>query len=212
MLAPECEGVSAEPSIVQQGRKAADWWEAHGVEVHRRGTVVVALGRDQSELTTLARRAPAANWLDRDGIAALEPHLAEQFTRALFIENEAHLDPRSALIGCMINWTKNGVQFAKEANHSGNMIDCRGLSASDDLKNLRGVKGEMVIIRSADIELSRPVRLLHPRFSLYIVPRGDGVFMLGATQIESRERGRARCVGDGIIECRIRAASGVWRG
>jgi glycine oxidase len=35
------------------------------------------------------------------------------------------------------------------------------------------------------------VRLLHPRYPLYIVPRGDGVFMLGATQIESAERGRA---------------------
>jgi glycine oxidase len=31
------------------------------------------------------------------------------------------------------------------------------------------------------------VRLLHPRFSLYITPRGDGVFMLGATQIESSD-------------------------
>ena len=39
--------------------------------------------------------------------------------------------------------------------------------------------------------LSRPVRLLHPRFPLYVVPRGDGVFMLGATQIESGARGGA---------------------
>jgi glycine oxidase len=33
------------------------------------------------------------------------------------------------------------------------------------------------------------VRLLHPRHPLYIVPRGDGVFMLGATQIESAAPG-----------------------
>ena len=39
--------------------------------------------------------------------------------------------------------------------------------------------------------LSRPVRLQHPRFPLYVVPRGDGVFMLGATQIESGARGGA---------------------
>ena len=34
------------------------------------------------------------------------------------------------------------------------------------------------------------MRLLHPRIPLYIVPRGDGVFMLGATMIEASERGR----------------------
>ena len=71
------------------------------------------------------------------------------------------------------------------------MIDCRGLAAQDSLPDLRGVKGEMVVLRSPEVSLSRPVRLLHPRFPLYIVPRGEGVFMLGATQIESEERGRA---------------------
>jgi glycine oxidase len=71
------------------------------------------------------------------------------------------------------------------------VIDCRGLAAQDSLPDLRGVKGEMVVLRSPDVTLTRPVRLLHPRFPLYIVPRGDGIFMLGATQIESEERGRA---------------------
>jgi len=56
---------------------------------------------------------------------------------------------------------------------------------------LRGVKGEMVMLRSSEVELSRPVRLLHPRIPIYLVPRGDGVFMLGATQIESGSRHRA---------------------
>jgi glycine oxidase len=71
------------------------------------------------------------------------------------------------------------------------VIDCRGLAARDSLPELRGVKGEMVVLRSPDVSLSRPVRLLPPRFPLYIVPRGEGLFMLGATQIESGERGRA---------------------
>jgi glycine oxidase len=33
------------------------------------------------------------------------------------------------------------------------------------------------------------VRLLHPRFPLYVVPWGDGVYMIGATVIESEETG-----------------------
>jgi glycine oxidase len=37
--------------------------------------------------------------------------------------------------------------------------------------------------------LTRPLRLLHPRFPLYIVPWGDGLYMIGATVIESEETG-----------------------
>jgi glycine oxidase len=39
------------------------------------------------------------------------------------------------------------------------------------------------------VELARPVRLLHPRHSLYVVPWGGGTYMLGATSIESDDSG-----------------------
>ena len=65
------------------------------------------------------------------------------------------------------------------------MIDCTGLAARGVLKELRGVKGEMLLLRLRDISLSRPVRVLHPRIPLYIVPRADGLYMVGATMIES---------------------------
>ena len=64
-------------------------------------------------------------------------------------------------------------------------IDCRGLAARDSLADLRGVKGEMLILRLPELQLHRPVRLLHPRYPLYIVPRNDHHFMVGATMIES---------------------------
>ena len=204
MLAPECEGVSAEPEIVRQGRRAAEWWAGQGAAVTRNGTLVVALGRDRGELRTFARRAPSAEWLDRDGIAALEPHVAERFSRALFIAGEAHLDPRAALAGLHERLAARGVCFAAPSPDrvvkgraiegraiEGRVIDCRGLAARDALPDLRGVKGEMLVARCPEVTLKRPVRLLHPRFPLYIVPRGAGVFMLGATQIESGERDRA---------------------
>ncbi len=191
MLAPECEGLSAEPSIINHGRRAANWWENHGVKVHQSGTLVLALGRDQSELKTFSRRVPLAETVNHDEIAVLEPHLADHFSRALFIKNEAHLDPRIALSNLYDNLVQNDVQFETSFKPVGQLIDCSGLSAMKDLSNLRGVKGEMVVIRTMDVSLNRPVRLLHPRFPLYIVPRGDGVFMLGATQIESGERTRA---------------------
>jgi glycine oxidase len=69
------------------------------------------------------------------------------------------------------------------------VIDCRGLAAREDLPTLRGVRGERIVVRSRDVSLERPVRLLHPRFPLYAVPWGDGRYMIGATVIESEEAG-----------------------
>src|SRR3546814_6688322 len=67
-------------------------------------------------------------------------------------------------------------------------VDCRGLAARDRLAELRGVRGEMLVLRSREVTLTRPVRLLHPRIPVYLVPRGEGRTMVGATMIESASR------------------------
>jgi len=51
------------------------------------------------------------------------------------------------------------------------------------------VRGERIVVKSREVILSRPVKLLHPRFPLYVVPWGNGVYMIGATVIESEETG-----------------------
>ncbi len=192
MLAPFCEGESAEEPVGRLGQQAADWWAAQGVEVVRNGSLVVTLGRDRQELDRFTRRTEGHVTLDSGALAKIEPQLEGRFDRALHFPDEAHLNPRRALMAFRTRLEAAGVRFEKsDAMPDGQVIDCRGLAARDTLTDLRGVKGEMVILRAPDVELLRPVRLLHPRFPLYIVPRGDGVFMLGATQIESGERDRA---------------------
>ncbi len=69
------------------------------------------------------------------------------------------------------------------------MIDCRGLAARDVQPDLRGVKGEMILIETDEVQLARPVRLIHPRWPLYVIPREDNLFMLGATSIEAEDTG-----------------------
>ena len=191
MLAPDCEGFAAEEPVIRLGREAADWWQAQGATVIRRGTLVVALGRDRGELELFARRTANHRWLDRDAIAEAEPQLSGRFNRALMMTEEAHLVPRATLLGLRDRLAARGVQFTTAPATEGRIVDCTGLAARSALAELRGVKGEMMVLRAPEITLTRPVRLLHPRFPLYIVPRGDGVFMLGATQIESGERTRA---------------------
>ena len=73
----------------------------------------------------------------------------------------------------------------------GIIVDCRGLGARDDLKTLRGVRGERILIEAKDVRLTRPIRLLHPRVPFYIVPWPGAQFMIGATLIESADGGPA---------------------
>lgn len=193
MLAPWCEGESAEEPVVRLGGEAADWWDRWTGAVVRAGTLVLALGRDQRELDRFARRTERHEAVGAEGVASLEPDLAGRFRRGLFFRDEAHLAPRSALAALKARLTADGVLFRRgEAPRTpeGLSFDCRGLAARDALRDLRGVKGEMLVLRCPDVALSRPVRLLHPRIPLYVVPRGEGFYMLGATTIEGGERTR----------------------
>src|SRR5690606_23857723 len=171
------------------------WWQRAGAPVTRAGTLVVALGRDRSEVDRFGRRTMRHQTLDAAAIAALEPSLAGRLARALYYPDEAHLDPRAALAALRRGLSARGVEV-ETVRGAGDIaaditIDCRGLAAADTLPDLRGVRGEMAVVRAPDVTLARPVRLLHPRHPLYVVPRGDGRFMLGATQIETAHRGPA---------------------
>ncbi|WP_422075059.1 FAD-dependent oxidoreductase [Tranquillimonas rosea] len=190
MLAPDCESETAEEPVTRLGREAADWWQARGVGVERRGSLVVTPGRDRAELDRFARRTAHHAMLDAEAIDALEPGLERRFSRALHFADEAHIDPRAALATLRDGLAAAGVPRVGMSG-DGPVIDCRGLAAREALSDLRGVRGEMAVLRAPDVHLTRPIRLLHPRHPLYIVPRGDGVYMLGATQIESDSRAPA---------------------
>ena len=192
MLAPQCEGAVAEPAVVIHGASAAAEWDKV-TEVRRTGTLVLALDRDRADLKRFAARTTGHREVAVGDIADLESHLGGRHRRGLFFEGEAHLVPRRALADLTAALEAEGVTVqrveATPCDLPGTVIDCRGIAARDDLPALRPVRGEMVLLHAPEIELTRPVRLLHTRHPLYIVPRGDGMFMLGATQIESAARG-----------------------
>ncbi|WP_147125957.1 FAD-dependent oxidoreductase [Shimia ponticola] len=191
MLAPECEGAITEEPVVRHGRTAAAFW-SQITNVTHNGTLVVAPERDRADLTRFAQRTENHATLDSASIADLEPELEGRHRRGLFFAQEAHVDPRAALADLWGAVENAGITVetaaAEPANINGRVLDCRGFAAQHELPSLRGVRGEMIVLRSAEITLNRPVRLLHPRHPLYIVPRANGLFMLGATQIESASR------------------------
>jgi glycine oxidase len=67
------------------------------------------------------------------------------------------------------------------------VFDVRGTGARPDLP-VRGVRGEIFWLQAPGLQLLRPVRLLHPRHRVYLVPRAPDLVVVGATEIESEDR------------------------
>jgi glycine oxidase len=193
MLAPRCEEESAESVIRELGRRGVALWREIYPGTRANGTLVVALHRDRAELDRFARMTGGHQRLSPAELAVAEPVLADRFAGALLYEEEAHLAPEPALRFLLDAVIAEGVALrlgdGEMPKGADLVIDCRGLAAKDDLPTLRGVRGERIVIRSREVDLLRPVRLLHPRFPLYVVPWGDGLYMIGATVIESEEIG-----------------------
>jgi glycine oxidase len=195
MLAPEREAETAPMMLRQLGREGVALWRGFYPQLKTNGSLVIAGARDRSELDRFARRTQGHRLLDAVELGALEPDLKERFASALFFPEEAHM-PATAALGFMLGEVQRAGVELVFADASGGasvddemVIDCRGLAARDALPDLRGVRGERAVIRTREVTLQRPVQLLHPRLPLYIVPWDDGLFMIGATLIESEDAG-----------------------
>jgi glycine oxidase len=193
MLAPNCEKESAELVVRDLGRRGLALWRATYPGAIANGTLVVALQRDRAELDRFARMTEGHKRLSPAELAEVEPAFVDRFAGGLYYAEEGHLSPEPALHFLLEQAQAAGAdvrlgegEFPADADI---VVDCRGLAARSDLPNLRGVRGERIVVKSREISLSRPVRLLHPRFPLYVVPWGNGVHMIGATVIESEESG-----------------------
>ena len=154
--------------------------------------------RERAELADFARRTRNFESLDAKDIAALEPDLAGRFDAALFFRQEAHLDPRAALIaltGRLAQSPNVTLHFQQDAAALATIpdwtIDCRGFAARDALARPARRQGrDADAAQRGDFAWRVPVRMLHPRRPVYVVPRGEGLFMVGATMIENEERAR----------------------
>lgn len=192
MVAPYCESEAAERIVTELGMQSFDLWQAVHPGMKRNGSLVLAAPRDLAELPRFARMTTDYEACDGDRIAALEPALAGRFSKGLFYPHEAHIEPAPAMHALLDHAAALGVEIETGVEWNGIVpdgydfvIDCRGMGAKDVLPKLRGVRGEMAVVETAEISLSRPIRLLHPRIPFYIVPWSGNRFMLGATVIES---------------------------
>jgi glycine oxidase len=194
MLAPWCEAEMSEPLISRLGLRALDLWRRELPDTPFNGSLVVAHSRDRNDFERFARLTTGHKRLDARALSELEPSLEGRFRDALFFAGEGHVEPRRVLpkLHQRIIAAGGTIRFNSEVapnDIDGIVIDCRGLAARDAQPELRGVKGEMILIETDEVSLARPVRLIHPRWPLYVIPREDNLFMLGATSIEAEDTG-----------------------
>lgn len=67
------------------------------------------------------------------------------------------------------------------------VFDTRGLGARQDIAQLRGVRGEAMVVHAPNISINRAIRIMHPRYPLYVVPRGRSYYYIGASSIEAED-------------------------
>ena len=198
MIAPWCERQAAEPIVTELGIEALDFWTKTLPVATIKGSLVVAPPRDRSDVVSFSKRTSEFEECDSRRIGEIEPDLADRFPYGLYFPKEAHLEPRDATAALgkalaeMPNVTLHYSTDAEDAREAFDFtIDCRGFAAKPVLPDLRGVKGEMLVLRTKDVSLARPIRMLHPRRPVYIVPRTDpDEYMIGASMVENEEPGR----------------------
>ena len=143
--------------------------------------------------------------LDNQSLAEIEPSVAERFTQGLYLPNEGQLDNRQLLEALLVelslmkvpcHWDQavDPEQLRTKEYGFDWVIDCCGLgakvswgNAGRSSKDLRGVRGEVIRLHAPEVKLRRPTRLIHPRYPIYIAPKEDDVYVVGATEIESED-------------------------
>ncbi|MFT7411010.1 MAG: glycine oxidase [Oleispira sp.] len=194
------------------------WLQALGIpqHFHHEGSLVLAHPNDISELHQFKRdlefkldeqrafnthahvetKAAAFQVLkERQPLEKLESAISQHFQTGLYLPDEAHIDHNEVLEELVTQAKKLGVNFTENCAVEPNdealkeydiIFDCRGQGLKAN--GLRGVRGEIIRIECKEITLKRPIRLMHPRYKLYIVPKPNHQYVIGATEIESEDR------------------------
>lgn len=206
MLSPLAESEHAADAIVALGwRSIAAWRDIAGSlrappAFAQRGSLLLAHRSDLGAAQRVLARVSGAQALTASQLAELEPSL-QGAAHAWLLPGEAQIDPVAAMLALQAE-ARAAWHWQKPVRdvHAGRLItadgvahrfdwafDVRGTGARDALP-VRGVRGETVWLRLPSHGLSRPLRLLHPRHRVYVVPRSAELLLAGATEIESEDR------------------------
>lgn len=184
---------------------------AQPIELRTLGSLLVAHGSDlgaaQRVLARLAQTPEAAGPeggpqpVESWALAMLEPALDPRL-HAWLLPGEGQILPMQVMLALYaaapdVRW-RWGTRVREvvagrmvlddgQAQDFDLAIDVRGVGARPQMP-VRGVRGEIVWLHAPGVKLNRPVRLLHPRQRVYLVPRPCEHIVVGASEIESEDR------------------------
>lgn len=217
LLTPGAELIQAAPPIWAWGLRSIALWPTvlktltAPVFWQQQGSVIVSHAQDKKELERLTKilqqKISAAEQplvCDAKKITSLEPALADRFAHALYFPQDAQLATTELFFSLQktlqeknVNWHTHTLVKKTRPHHIETdektfsfdwVFDCRGLGAKSQWPELRGVRGELIVVQTTEVTLHRPVRLLHPRYPIYISPKPNHEYVIGATNIESDDR------------------------
>jgi glycine oxidase len=211
MLSPWAELECADAQVAELGvRSLALWSELvprlpAPLHFRREGSLLLAhrsdLGAAQRLIRLLQGKMPAGHApraLTLEQLRTLEPAVHGP-AHAWLLEGEGQIHSVQAMrslagaatrAGARWRWGQAVYELAPgriEGERFDAVFDVRGVGARPDLP-VRGVRGEIVWLQAPGIALRRPLRLLHPRSRVYLVPRPDDIVVVGASEIESEDR------------------------
>lgn len=214
LLAPIAELDKNSLSIFKLGIEALNWhWPKIMTHFDKKiyfqkiGSLMLAHARDYADLShtiqIISSKLDGSHHykhINQQEINALEPQITK-FQQGYYFPSEGQLDSQALLkmlqnklISSGVTWIKNAfvhtvrpgkVSLANNDYSFDLVFDCRGLGAKNEFKNLRSVRGELIWLYAPDVIITRPIRLIHPRYSLYIAPRPRQQYIVGASEIES---------------------------
>jgi glycine oxidase len=214
MLSPVAELEGASAGVARQGLRSIALWRQIVAQLPghpslaERGSLMLAhrsdLGAAERVLARLRLAGDpdlVAEAVDAARLRELEPTLSG-IAHAWFLACEAHIDTLGVMAALIdgaegASW-RFGAPVDRIEPHRLHVpalgwqrfdvvFDVRGTGARPDLP-VRGVRGETVWLHAPGLGLRRPLRLLHPRHRVYVVPRPDDLLIVGASQIESEDR------------------------
>lgn len=198
--------------VAQLGANAAPMFVERGSLLLAHRGDLGAAQRVLARLSQAPQGTPTPQPQDGASLRSLEPALLWP-SHAWLLPGEAQIDPVAALhalhrsaSNVHWHWDCAVSRVAPGCLHLGDgrtlrfdlVFDVRGVGAralaeagGEDrgfTPHIRGVRGETVWLHAPGHGLTRPLRLLHARHRVYLVPRSGDVIFVGATEIESEDR------------------------
>jgi glycine oxidase len=188
------------------------------VSFAQNGTLILAHPQDRGERDRLMSlvdrklreaRRPAlsthAELISHEALQHFVPGIASSLQDGYWIRDEGHINTQefykastATFINHEVTWreftrveqlAEYQITAAGKTHYFDLVFDCRGLGAKSDWPQLRGIRGELLCLNAPEVHFNCPVRIMHPRYPIYISPRKNNCFIVGATTIESEDTG-----------------------